>query len=189
MTFAKLVEKLRNIGISEKGERCEQAFQTEVFSGVYVAMPVSRRIFACVLVLVLTACVFLGVKYSWDVFSGYQQNHASQRQEASEYQASTAGHSPSACRPIIAEDGVFAWITCLFDNISTDGGAKQSEYELQAQQDMAAWAFGMLIVTLWLTVVTLLGVFFVWQTLKATQEMASETERIGNAQVSAQRWS
>ena len=93
--------------------------------------------------------------FSWGIFSGYQHDHAKQRADAADYQT------------------------------RTDRGAKQSQYDLQAQQDMAAWAFGMLIVTIWLTVVTLFGVFFVWQTLRATQKMARETRTIGEAQVNA----
>src|SRR6056297_3030264 len=103
--------------------------------------------------------------YSWDRFSTYQQNQANERAAAAEYQADTAQHSPASCRAIMDESGFFDWFTCLANNVSANGGVKQAEYDLKAQQDMSAWALGMLIATVWLTVITLLGVFFVWRTL------------------------
>lgn len=69
--------------------------------------------------------------------------------------------------------------------MTTDGNAKQSQYDLNAQQDMAEWALGMLIIAFWLTLITLGGVFFVWRTLKATQDMAKSAKEIGDARVRA----
>jgi len=109
---------------------------------------------------------------SWSAFSAYQQGHANERQTAAQYHSNATQHSPASCRAIMDESGLIGWLTCLADNVSADGGVKQAEYDLNAQQDMAAWAFGMLIATIWLTIITLFGVFFVWRTLVATQEMA-----------------
>lgn len=130
--------------------------------------------------------VFCGALwYSWDRFSTYQQNQANERAAAAHYQADTAQHSPDSCRAVMGESGLFDWLTCLANNISADGGVKQAEYDLKAQQDMSAWALGMLIATVWLTVITLFGVYFVWRTLLATQDMARETREIGEAQTRA----
>ncbi|MGX0977642.1 uncharacterized protein YneF (UPF0154 family) [Roseovarius sp. MBR-51] len=123
--------------------------------------------------------------YSLDILLTYQESQAIERVAASQYQAEAAENNSAACRAILDEAGFIDWLTCLADNISTEGSIKQAEYDLKAQQDMSAWAFGMLIVTVWLTVITLLGVFFVWKTLKATQAMAKDTARIGEAQVRA----
>ncbi|MCM2561463.1 hypothetical protein M8756_05865 [Lutimaribacter sp. EGI FJ00015] len=134
----------------------------------------------------LGLAVFIsGLWFSWSVFSAYQQRHADERATAAQYYSDTTQHGPRACRSIVAETGVLDWLTCLADNISADGSVKQSEYDLKAQQDMAAWAFGMLVATVWLTVITLFGVFFVWRTLLATQAMARDAREIGEAQVRA----
>jgi hypothetical protein len=131
----------------------------------------------------LGLAVFLsGLWYSWNLFSAYQQHHSDERANATQYYSETTQHSPDACRSVMDEEGFVGWLTCLADKIGPDGGVKQSEYDLEAQQDMAAWAFGMLIITVWLTLITLFGVFFVWRTLKATQEMAKDTRYIGIAQ-------
>jgi hypothetical protein len=123
--------------------------------------------------------------YSWQAFSDYQQDHARQRVDVATYEASTSNKSPEACRAIMTNDGLTGWFGCIVEAATSDGDAKQSEYGLQAQQDIAAWAFGMLIVTVWMAVVTLPGVFFVGWTLFVTRQMAVETRKIGEAQVRA----
>jgi hypothetical protein len=50
---------------------------------------------------------------------------------------------------------------------------------------MARWALWMLIVTTGMAAITAFGVFFVWRTLLATQDMARDTRTIGEAQVRA----
>ena len=126
-----------------------------------------------------------GVWFSWLEFSAYQQRHSYERASAAEYYANATEHGPGACRAIVGETGLIDWLTCLADNVGTDSSVKQAEYDLKAQQDMAAWAFGMLIATVWLTLITLFGVFFVWRTLVATQKMSLDTREIGEAQARA----
>lgn len=122
---------------------------------------------------------------SWFAFSTYQGNQAIQREEAASYQAENASASVSTCNAAMSERGFIDWLSCLIEHVSADGDAKQSQYDLQAQQDMAAWAFGMLIVTIWIAVITFLGVLFVWRTLIATRKMAEATRVIGEAQARA----
>ena len=127
------------------------------------------------------AVTLSGLWYSWHLFSDYQKRHANERASAAEFYYKTTRYGPDACRSIVGETGLIDWLTCLVDNVSADGSVKQSEYDLKAQQNMAAWAFGMLLVTVWLTLITLLGVFFVWRTLKATQKMAADSRIFGEA--------
>jgi len=127
--------------------------------------------------------VILGALWlSIDAVLVYKQDRTNEGIAAAEYEAQASQHSPNACRAVMAESGIFDWLTCLTNNVSVDGGVKQSEYDLKAQQDMAVWALGMLIVTVWIAIITFLGVFFVWRTLLATQEMAREATRISEAQ-------
>lgn len=129
---------------------------------------------------------------SWDKFSAYQRDKANERETAAEYYTATAQQGPDSCRSIVVETGIFDWLTCLANNISTDGSVKQAEYDLKAQQDMAVWALGMLIVTLWLSAITLIGVLFVGWTLRETRkavraadDAVDVTRDIGEAQVRA----
>ena len=107
--------------------------------------------------------------FSWVMFSTYQQNHANERNDAAQHYASATDKGVNSCRAVMDESGVFDWLACVVENVSADGGVKQAEYDLKAQQDMAVWALGMLIVTLWLSAITLVGVVFVGWTLGATK--------------------
>jgi hypothetical protein len=133
---------------------------------------------------VITLGLFI---FSVGIVLEYKQGHANERNSAAQYYANATKEGINSCGAIMDKSGVFDWLTCLADKISADGGEKQAEYDLKAQQDMAVWAFGMLIVTVWLAVITFLGVVFVWRTLIATQFMAGETTRIGEAQAQAAR--
>lgn len=128
---------------------------------------------------------------SWDIFSTYKQGHADERNNATQYEASASKQGPETCRPIMDERGVFDWLACLAESVGVDGSVKQAEYDLKAQQDMAVWALGMLIVTIWLSVITLVGVLFVGWTLretrravKAADDAVKVTREIGIAQIS-----
>lgn len=134
-------------------------------------------VFAVAIGLAAIFFVVFGAKFSWDSFSRYQQDHARQRAEAAAYEANAASQSPEACRAIMSDDGFVGWLTCVVESVTSDGSAKQSEYDLKAQQDMAAWAYGMLVVTMWLTFITLLGVVFVWRTWIEAKKTTEQAKR------------
>ena len=118
-------------------------------------------------------------------FLSYQEDHANERKSAATHQTETADKGPDTCRPVMVESGVVDWLACFADAVTADGDAKQSQYDLNAQQDMAEWALLMAILTAGIAIITLAGVIFVWLTLKATQDMATTTSDIGEKQVSA----
>lgn len=123
--------------------------------------------------------------YHWDLFSSYQEDHARDRQYVTQNNAEAAEKSPQDCRPAMVEGSAFDWLACLAEKITADSSVKQAEYDLKAQQDMAAWAFGMLIVTIWLAAITFLGVVFVGWTLAATRKMAFDTRDMMGKQMRA----
>jgi len=127
---------------------------------------------------VLIAAVLISLTY----FLEYQENQSKDTDTASRHNLEASQQGPESCRPIVDEGGVFDWLTCIAKTVSAESGIDQAKNDLQAQQDMAAWALGMLIVTVWMAVITFVGVIFVWRTLTATQEMSREATRIGEAQ-------
>jgi hypothetical protein len=74
---------------------------------------------------------------------------------------------------------------CVVRVINTAHEHKRAESDLIAQKSMARWALLMLIVTAAMAVVTAFGVYYVWRTLVATQDMADDTRDIGEKQVKA----
>lgn len=78
---------------------------------------------------------------------------------------------------------------CIDNSKTTNREAERAEQDLNAQREMAQWAEGMLwaawVVGLSTVFATIIGVRYVYLTLVATQGMARETTRIGEAQVKA----
>jgi hypothetical protein len=122
---------------------------------------------------VVTALVW----FSWEGFSAYKQSHANERDSASQHYAEATQEGVNSCSAVMDESGVFNWLTCLAETVSAEGSVKQAEYDLKAQQDMAAWALGMLIVTIWLTIITLGGVIFVAWTFRDAREIGRKEIR------------
>lgn len=74
---------------------------------------------------------------------------------------------------------------CVVRVINSAHEHKRAESDLIAQRNMARWALLMLLATVAMAFITAAGVYYVWRTLKATQVMAGDTRRIGEAQVRA----
>lgn len=74
---------------------------------------------------------------------------------------------------------------CIRDVIQATNEHQRAEEDLGAQTDMALWAFGMLVITAVMAVISGVGVVFIWKTLKATQEMALDAARATDATVAA----
>lgn len=140
---------------------------------------------AAALGIAALAFIGMGAFYSLDSFSRYQIDHTSQLQEVAADQTGAASQGIDSCRAILNEDGVLSWLECVVKTLSSDSEETLSQYDLEAQQDMAAWAYGMFIATIWIAGITLLGVTFAGWTLVATRQMALDTRDIGEAQARA----
>jgi hypothetical protein len=109
-------------------------------------------------------------------------------EQAGEQEANTNAYArhaqdeiDSACAGL---NGV-AQTECIVRVVEATNEHQRSEQDLNAQKEMARWALAMLIVTALMAFVTALGVYYIWRTLLATQRMARDTGRIGEAQVRA----
>ncbi len=132
--------------------------------------------------VLLGLIVWVGGDASWRYFSAYQQNQADERISVSSDNSSTGQHGGNSCGTIMDDSGFFDWLVCFGEEVTAPSEVKQGQYDLKAQQDMASWALGMLITTVWLTFITLLGVLFVWRTLIATRQTVSATKEVGRDQ-------
>jgi hypothetical protein len=100
------------------------------------------------------------------VYSGYQKTaDADRRKAAEEAGRACVGVSPSALSH------------CIADQIQTYDKQQATNQDLQAQQDMAFWAFWAVLVSSSSVVVTGLGIWYVRQTLEANRKavVAAET--------------
>lgn len=129
-----------------------------------------------VIYVFVIACAF-GVFWSFEHFLLYLDQQAEERISFRMLEPRVSSQGKIACGVIMSVSGFIDWLSCFVDNLTSTRSGKASEYELRAQQDMAAWGLGMLYVNIWLTVSTLVGVVFVGSTLFATQKMASDTNK------------
>lgn len=72
---------------------------------------------------------------------------------------------------------------CIREVIESSNEHERAEDDLIAQENMGLWALGMLIITAVMTVVTGIGVVFIYRTLVATQKMASDQNKLIRYQV------
>lgn len=110
---------------------------------------------------------FLFLSASYERFTEYQRQHVQERISAAEDDAGASRHSGTAtCTNVPRTNRM----TCSFESEQANAPDKHAEADLRAQQDMAEWAFGMLLVGFASLAVTAVGVFYVAETLRQTRE-------------------
>lgn len=137
-----------------------------------------RRTFAVALggIVAVAAIIFTVLGYRH--FSEYRREQAQERQGASNDYRRDAEKHIEFCIEAIAEERLSDRLECLSQAIDAAEESATAKHDLKAQQDMSAWALGVLYVSMAALIATAIGVVFVWLTLR-------ETRRIGQAQVRA----
>ena len=105
----------------------------------------------------------------WVVYLGYDQDQFDQRFHVME---SNIENAIVFCEAL-PEQGSDA--SCLAEFIDAEAEKKARTYDLVAQQDMAKWAFVLMLMTG-------VGIYFLRETLVETRKVTLETRRIGEAQ-------
>lgn len=110
----------------------------------------------------------------WDVSA----RNANYDQRADYYSANHASETKSAIERECVSTDVSAIRKCIEEKVRAEQESQRSEHDLSAQQAMADWAFGVLVVSFVTLLATVAGVVYVRNTLL-------ETRRIGERQVRA----
>jgi len=112
---------------------------------------------------------------------GSQLGHQEGQRDAKtqEYARHAADEIENTCLGL----GGDAEVKCIVDVIEATNSHERAEDDLIAQKNMGRWALYMLLATLVMAIITAFGVYYVWQTLLATQHMAKDTKEIGNSQL------
>ncbi len=131
-----------------------------------------------IIAFAVTVCFLIFALIGW--YEGFKRGQESQQDLSAE--AYTEQAEIKIQKTCLVLSGA-AQAECIGEAVSSTREHQRAEEDLDAQQQMAEWARWMLISTIVMAFVTALGVVFVWQTLKATQIMASDTREIGEAQV------
>jgi len=74
---------------------------------------------------------------------------------------------------------------CIANASNAKASAEAAEYDLAAQQDMARWAFALLLVSATGTCVSIVGLFALFVSLSQTRTAIQDNRAIGEAQVRA----
>lgn len=102
-------------------------------------------------------------------FVGYQRELERQRHEVNTAAAITI----EACLPSIETLRFGEFTQCLVEVFQADPDALREKFDLKAQQDMALWAFGMLLVSMVGVIITAVGTIYIAATLKQTRSATS----------------
>ncbi len=108
----------------------------------------------------------------------YHAEHANERVSASLYKYDSADGVVIKCLDGVDAPSFAEGIVCLAGGIEANRRAKRSEYDLKAQQDMAEWAYGILLISAFGLIVITVGVLVVLQSLRLARQTV---DRAGDA--------
>ncbi|MDZ4690230.1 hypothetical protein [Terricaulis sp.] len=97
----------------------------------------------------------------------YESGHRSERQQASEYQEIRTSREVAAT---CVQDSRTRTSRCTANIPITDLHDPYAEHDLRAQQDMARWAFAIVLVSIGTLGLTGVGVLLLWWTLESTRD-------------------
>lgn len=133
----------------------------------------------------LSVCLVLACLLSSVWFWQYQRDHVSERVSETSYQTKQGKERLKACGPMVSQRGVVEWLSCFNDAVTANISASTGHYDLKAQQDMAEWGLGTMLITLLTFLVGIVGVIFVKKTLDqnsaATKAATSAAEAANEA--------
>lgn len=110
--------------------------------------------------LVITLALLVGLFW---LVADYRQNQAAERQHAANYEPEST--EQKLYDPCLRLSGIVDSINCVLREAQAQREDQRSAYDLEAQQDMSAWAYGMLWVSGVGTIIALVGVVFIALTL------------------------
>lgn len=113
----------------------------------------------------------------------YKQDQAQQRQEAARDDAEGAEQQwYYSCFQL---SGIVDRVSCIASQISRESPDKTAQHDLNAQQDMATWALGVFITSIFSVFLTTAGVILIWRTLYYTKDAAESTRIAAEASKAA----
>lgn len=129
--------------------------------------------------IAVTTCFLIVALIGWyEGFKKGQESHQSHSATAYENQTDNEIGEQCSLQPTVSSQK-----ECMSKAVRATREQQRAEEDLDAQQQMAEWARWMLIFTVIMAAITAVGVFFVWKTLTATQEMAKDAKLIGDKTV------
>lgn len=146
----------------------------------------SRRDWLRIVAALTLSTVAVAGLIFWSIVN-YQQEQAEQRQEAPRYEGSEKIKSYDPC---LRMQGIVDRINCVLREATAQREDKRAQSDLNAQQDMAAWAYALLLVTATGTaiaaigvVATVIGIWLIWLNLGEARKVTAQAIEATNAAV------
>jgi hypothetical protein len=132
----------------------------------------------------LAAIVLLaGAIWGWQSLERYKSQHAKQREVIFNFKADSGDKYAEIC---LKEGVSFLDIAkCVMKSIDANREAQRSQYDLQAQQEMAEWAYALLLLTIASTIIGACGFIGLMVSLSQTRTAIKDSREIGEAQVAS----
>lgn len=130
----------------------------------------------------LFAIAQIGVSV-WSEYVDSSREYREYRQQAEAEQNKAAHEIASRCN-IIFEPGQ-SLASCIAQEINAYQKQDTTDKDLKAQQDMALWGLGTVLVGALGLVISVGGLFMLWQSLNQTRQAISNDREIGHAQIRA----
>lgn len=140
------------------------------------------RVVASVTMHVVVLYLLIGAGLSiWSFYELDRQAYRDYQQQSEREQQQSARKIADRCN-VILEPGM-TFHDCVLKELLSYQKQDVSDKDLQAQQDMARWAFWMLIPTSVGLPISVGGLWMLWRSLQQTREAISTDREVGHAQV------
>ncbi|HEX8468727.1 MAG TPA: hypothetical protein VF620_13080 [Allosphingosinicella sp.] len=131
------------------------------------------RVEVAVRIATTIALALLAIGFVWTVSAEHSAEKVRAHERAHQYAQGTLDRIERACRDI----EVPTLYECVTKEIAASREAQRDEYDLSAQNQMADWAFWMMIVSAVTTAIAGWALWYVKGTLDETRAMAREAEK------------
>lgn len=115
----------------------------------------------------------------------YELEHADQRREIANYAYETGEEYFRDCVDVQRRVPLLTALACAVEAVSANRAAAESKYDLYAQQDMAKWAYALLLVSIAGMVISIAGLAAILFSLRQTWINITDNREIGQAQTRA----
>lgn len=132
--------------------------------------------FVCFIIIVIVAIA------TWREVQVYRLEHAEQRQAVTQNEAETANEYLRICRQNRGS-GFLALLDCAINSFDANRNSQRAKYDLEAQQDMAEWAFALLLVSIPGVAISIAGLVVLFWSLAQTRITIRDNREIGEAQL------
>jgi hypothetical protein len=132
---------------------------------------------------IIAAALLVFGAFSYLSVREYQKQNTRDRQETSSYSAEATEKYAADCLKDFKP--ISTWANCIINSIDANRTAQRANQDLKAQQEMAEWAYALLLLSVGGLVVSGCGLIALFVSLSQTRTVIKDTREIGEKQIRA----